>query len=54
MVVGFIKKKTRKKKKERVVEVTGISHNRRFKVKWSDGIQTEEAVRGLSIPGSVN
>ncbi|KAL5515410.1 hypothetical protein EMCRGX_G000570 [Ephydatia muelleri] len=35
-----------------VVEVTGIGHNRRFKVKWSDDKRTEETVRGLAIPGS--
>eukprot|EP00731_Ephydatia_muelleri_P002412 Em0001g2412a len=31
-----------------VLEVTGIGHERGFKVKWSDGIQSEETVRGLA------
>ena len=41
-----------KNKQGMVVEVTGIGHNRRFKVKWSDDKRTEETVRGLAIPGS--
>ena len=40
------------KKTRKVVEVTGIGHNRRFKVKWSDGMRTEETARGLAISGS--
>ena len=35
-----------------VAEVTGIGHKRKFKVKWSDGMQKEETARGLAIPGS--
>ena len=35
--------KTIKKNTQRLLnEVTGIGHKRGFKVKWSDGIQTEE------------